>query len=163
MDQIDPSWQLFIDTYDDFMKLMRELGRRAWYVDGQYVTFIGRYHAGIYVQVYKGHWHNYTLDGVHYELGFTAESVAEKQVRLDLHIGHRNLFDREAFNALTIPRMAALVETWDGEVGFSKTNLSDRVHVIQPFRKSKFAQDVADGFERLAALGGIIDDGLRAG
>ena len=161
MATIDPSWQVFTGYFGEFMKVLRELGRRDWYVDGQYVTFIGHYHAGIYAQVYKGHWHNYTLDGVHYELGFTSESIATKSVRFDLHIGHRNLFDRAAFNELTVSRMAEIAAAWEGEYRFSASNLSDRVHFTQPFRKSKFATDIADGFERLSAFGDVIDDGLR--
>ena len=66
-DPIPESWHIFIEQYPQFMKLQRELGKTAWYGRDGWVSFIGHYHAGIYMQIYKGHWFNYTLDGIHLE------------------------------------------------------------------------------------------------
>lgn len=159
-DPIPESWHIFIEQYPQFMKLQRELGKTAWYPRDGWVSFIGHYHAGIYMQVYKGHWYNYTLDGVHLETGLTAESLASKTLRLDLHVGHRNLFDREQFNELTIPAMAEMVAEWEGDVTFSQRNLSDRLSLTVPFTKTGFHKQIAAAFTQLSALGPIIDDGL---
>lgn len=159
-ESLNHSWQIFIEQYPQFMKLIRKLGAQNWYVEGRYAIFIGQYPAGIYAQVYKPNWHNYTLDGIHFETGLTAESLETKKLQLDLHIGHRNLFDREKFNELTIPKMADVVEKWDDEVKFSKTNLSDRVSLWIKITKIAFADQAAAGFARLAELSPIIDEGL---
>lgn len=159
-ESVERGWMIFIEQYPQFMKLIRKLGGQDWYVEGGYATFIGQYPAGIYAQVYKSNWHNYTLDGIHFETGLTAENMAEKKLQLDLHIGHRNLFDREKFNQLSIPRMAEVVENWDEEVKFSKSNLSDRMSLWIKFTKTGFADQLSAGFARLAQLSPIIDDGL---
>jgi hypothetical protein len=163
--QIDKSQQIFIEHYPQFMKVMRKLGAQDWYLDGGYAMFIGPYHAGIYAQIYKPNWHNYTLEGVHFETGLTPESLAEKKLQLDLHVGHRNLFDRQKFNQITIPQMAEVVEGWDSgnmfpEIKFSRTNLSERLSIWIKVTKSGFADQVAAGFAQLAELSPIIDRGL---
>lgn len=159
-ESLDQSWQIFFEQYPQFMKLLRKLGRQDWYTDGSYTMFIGQYHAGIYAQVYKSNWYNYTLDGIHFETGLSAESLEDRILQLDLHIGHRNLFDREKFNTLTIPRMAEVVEGWEEEIKFSRSNLSDRLSLWIKFTKTGFADQVAAGFARLAELSPIIDEGL---
>jgi hypothetical protein len=158
---LETSWKIFIEQYPQFMKLMRKLGGKDWYADGGYAMFIGQYHAGIYAQVYKHNWFNYTLDGIHFETGLTAESLETRKLQIDLHIGHRNLFDREKFNELTIPKMEEIVGQWEGEVKFSKSNLSDRLSLWVKFTKSGFGEQIAAGFTRLAELSPIIDEGLE--
>ena len=160
MAEITDSWKFFFEQYPQFMKLMRELGKQDWYANDGWAMFIGQYHAGIYAQVYKANWFNYTLDGVHIETGLTPESLVEKKLQIDLHIGHRNLFDRVKFNELTIPKIAAVVEGWDMPYKFSKSNLSERLSIWVPFTKSAFARKVAIGFTQMATLGDIIDAGI---
>ena len=160
MAEINNSWELFIEQYPQFIKLMRELGKQDWYVNDGWTMFIGQYFAGIYAQVYKTNWFNYTLDGVHIETGMTPESLAEKKLQIDLHVGHRNLFDRVKFNEYTIPKMEEVVATWDQPYKFSKTNLSDRLSIWVPFTKSAFAKKVAVGFAQVCTLGVIIDEGI---
>ena len=158
--QIPEKWEIFIEQYPKFLKVQRELARNEWYRNDGWVMFIGSSWNGIYSQVYKAHWHNYTLDGIHFEMGMGADNLASKTMQLDLHIGHRNLFDRERFNSLTIDRMAQVVETW-ADVSFSKHNLAERLSLTVSFTKTKFPQQIADGFAQLCTqLGPIIDDGL---
>ena len=158
--ELSESWALFIEQYPQFIKLQRELGKQDWYVNDGWTMFIGQYHAGIYAQVYKTNWFNYTLDGVHIETGLTAESLAEKKLQIDLHVGHRNLFDRVKFNEFTVPKIAAVVETWKIPYKFSKTNLSERLSIWVPFTKTGFAKKVAAGFELMCQFGDIIDEGI---
>jgi len=161
MESLPESWQLFIEQYDQFTKLHRQLAKEAWFQDGEYSVYIGHYFAGIYMQVYRAHWFNYGLDGIHFETGMTAESLAEKSLRLDLHIGHRNLFDREQLNELTIPQMKEVVTAWGDRYHLSTRNLSERLHVIVPFTKTGFAKQITAEFTKLCTeLGPIIDDGL---
>lgn len=159
-ENVPPAWQIFIEQYPQFMKLMRSLGKTDWYPRDHWAMFIGQYHAGIYFQLYKPNWYNFTLNGIHIETGMTAENLETKRLRIDLHIGHANLFDREKFNALTIPHIEALVATWNGEVHLSKNNLSDRMHTEVKFTKSGFAKQLTDELTRWSALGTIIDEGL---
>ncbi len=157
---IPQSWQIFIEQYPQFMKLQRKLAAYDWYTNGGWVMFVGHYHAGIYMQLYKSHWHNYTLDGVHLETGMSAESLESKALQIDLHIGHRNLFDREKFNQITIPRMAEAVAGLGDEVTFSNRNLSERLSLEVKFTKTRFAEQLAEAFTHLSVLGPIIDEGL---
>jgi hypothetical protein len=159
-DAIPESWHIFMEQYPQFIKPQHKLRLNDWYIDRAWVMFVGYYHAGIYAQIYKSHWHNHTLDGIHFETGMDADSLARKTLQLDLHIGHRNLFDREKFNLLTIPAMAEVVETWDSKVKFSKTNLSERLSLKVDFTKTGFAQQIAAGFAQMCSLGLILDDGL---
>lgn len=160
MEELTDSWKLFIEQYPQFIKLQRELAKRDWYVKDGWAMFIGPYFAGIYAQVYKTNWFNYTLDGVHIETGMTSDSVETKKLQIDLHIGHRNLFDREKFNDLTIPQIEAIIDRWDVPKKFSKQNLSDRLSIWVPFTKSAFAKKVAAGFDLMCSLGDVIDDGI---
>lgn len=157
---IPQNWQIFIEQYPQFMKLQRKLATMDWFSQGGWSLFIGHYHAGIFAQVYKANWFNYSLDGIHFETGISAESIDKKIARLDLHVGHRNLFDREKFNELTVPRMAEIVSGWEGNLRFSKTNLSDRLSLELPFTKTRFAEQLTDGFTLMSSLAPIIDDGL---
>lgn len=154
------SWRIFVDQYPQFMKLTRKLSGTDWYSGEGWSMFIGHYHAGIYAQISKANWHNYGLDGVHIEAGLTAESLAEKRIRWDLHIGHANLFDRHRFNELTLDAMEALVSEWGDGYVFSRKNLSDRLHTHIPFTKSKFAEQMTLELTRWSALAPIIDNGL---
>jgi hypothetical protein len=159
--ELPESWQIFIGQYPQLMKLQRKLGTTDWYARDGWVMFIGHYHAGIYAQLYKSHWYNHTLDGIHLEMGLSAENLASKTLSLDLHIGHRNLFDREKFNQITIPKMAEAVSSWeDVQVKFSRQNLSERLTVQIKFTKIGFPDQVTKAFTRLSALGPIIDEGL---
>lgn len=160
VDQIPDSWQIFIEQYPQFMKFQRKLGTMDWYINDGWALFIGHFHAGIFVQIFKPHWYNQTLDGIHFETGLTAESLQSKMIGIDLHIGHKNLFDREKFNDLTIPHMAALVLTWENELKFSSNTLSSRLSMQMPFTKTGFATQLADAFTQLCSLGSIIDEGL---
>lgn len=158
-DPIDPSWRIFIDQYPQFMKLMRKLAATDWYVEDGWVMFVGYYHAGIYMQLYKAHWYNNALEGIHIELGLSNEALKKKQAQIDLHIGHRNLFDRARFNELTLDRMANITADWSN-CTFSRKNLSERLSVTVPFTKSGFATQLAAALAQISALGPIIDDGL---
>jgi hypothetical protein len=159
-ESLPENWQIFIEQYPQFMKLQRKLATTDWFSQGGWSLFIGHYHAGIYAQIYKANWFNYSLDGIHFEAGITAESLKDKVARLDLHVGHRNLFDREKFNELTIPRMTDVVATWEGDIRFSTTNLSDRLSLEVPFTKTHFAEQLTNAFTQLSSLAPIIDDGL---
>lgn len=159
-ESIPESWQIFIDQYPQLMKLQRKLGTLGWYKNDGWTMFIGHFHAGIYAQIFKPHWYNYTLDGIHFETGLTAESLQTKTLGIDLHIGHKNLFDREKFNDITIPQMGKVIATWDNEVKFSPDNLSGRLSLTIPFTKTGFATQAANAFTQLCTLGVIIDDGI---
>jgi hypothetical protein len=154
------SWAIFQEQYPQMTKLQRELAKQAWFVQEGWVPFIGYYWAGIYMQVYKAHWYNQSGDGIHFEMGLDDESLTQKRAFIDLHIAHRNLFDRVRFNELTIPHMAEVVATWEGDVTFSKKNLGERLRVMVPFTKSGFAKQITAGFAKVCALGDIIDEGL---
>lgn len=159
--KISPSWQLFIEQHPQLMKVMRQLSGLEWYSSGGWSSFIGHYHAGIYMQVAKGSWFNYGLDGIHFEFGLTEEALQAKQLSIDLHVGHRNLFDRQTFNALTVGRMGQVAEGWEVEgLRFSRTNLSERLSLPLRFTKSGFGKQVAAGLTRMSELAPIIDDGL---
>lgn len=158
--KISESWQIFIEQYPQFMKLQRKLATTDWYINDGWVMFVGHYHAGIFMQLYKSHWFNYTLDGIHFETGLSAESLQSKTLMLDLHIGHRNLFDRAKFNEITIPEMAVVVATWSDDCKFSTKNLSDRLSMQVSFTKTGFAEQLTRAFTRMNQLAPIIDDGL---
>ncbi len=160
-DNISPSWQVFIEQQPQLMKVLRQLSNMDWYGAGGWGSFIGPYHAGIYMQIAKGNWYNYGLDGIHLEFGLTEEALHAKTLSIDLHVGHRNLFDRQQFNALTVERMAEIVEGWDVEgLRFSRTNLSERLSMPVRFTKSGFGKQVAAALAQMSELAPIIDDGL---
>ena len=143
------------------MKVLRQLSGLDWYAAGGWSSFIGPYHAGIYMQVAKGNWYNHGLDGIHFEFGLTQEALDSKTLTIDLHIGHRNLFDREKFNALTIERMTEIANGWETEgIRFSRTNLTERLSLPVGFTKSGFGKQVAAALTQLSELAPIIDDGL---
>ena len=160
-DNISPGWHLFIDQHPQLMKVLRQLSSMDWYAAGDWASFIGPYHAGIYMQIAKSNWYNYGLDGIHFEFGLTGEALATKTLSIDLHVGHRNLFDRERFNALTVERMAEIAEGWNVEgLRFSRTNLSERLSMPVRFTKSGFGKQVAAALTQLSELAPVIDDGL---
>ena len=158
---ISPSWQLFVEQQPQCMKVLRQLSNMDWYAAGGWSSFIGPYHAGVYMQVAKGNWYNHGLDGIHFEFGLTQETLDAKTLAIDLHIGHKNLFDREQFNAFTVDRMEEVANGWGTEgVRFSRTNLSERLSLPVRFTKSGFGKQVAAALTQLSELAPIIDDGL---
>ena len=144
------------------MKVLRQLSNLDWYQAGGWSSFIGPYHAGIYMQVAKGNWYNYGLDGIHFEFGLTQESLDAKSLSIDLHVCHKNLFDREQFNSHTVERMEEVVIGWgvDG-TRFSRTNLTERLSLPVRFTKSGFGKQVAAALTQMSELAPIIDDGLN--
>ena len=160
-DNFSPSWQLFIERHPQLMKVLRQLSSMDWYAAGGWASFIGPYHAGIYMQIAKGNWYNYGLDGIHFEFSLTEETLAAKTLSIDLHVCYRNLFDRQQFNALTVERMGEIVEGWDVEgLRFSRTNLSERLSMPVRFTKSGFSKQVAAALAQMSELAPIIDDGM---
>ncbi len=156
-----PSMQLFVEQYPQCMKVLRQLSNMDWYAAGGWSSFIGPYHAGIYMQIAKGTWFNHGLDGIHFEFGLTQESLDNRTLEIDLHVGHKNLFDREQFNAITVERMEEVVNGWGTEdVRFSRTNLSGRLSLPVRFTKSGFGKQVAAALTQMSDLAPIIDDGL---
>ena len=161
MSTVSPSWQLFIDQHPQCMKVLRQLSNLDWYQTGGWSSFIGPYHAGIYMQVAKGNWYNYGLDGIHFEFGLTQENLDAKSLSIDLHVCHKNLFDRGQFNSHTVERMEEVVNGWgvDG-TRFSRTNLTERLSLPVRFTKSGFGKQVAAAITQMSELAPIIDDGL---
>ena len=154
-------WQIFIEQYPQFTRLMNRLAKTDWFKNDGWALYTGKYHAGIFFQLYKPHWHNYNLNGVHIEAGLDAEALESKKLRIDLHIGHANLFDRKRFNELTLPSIKKLVAGWGDGYALSEKNLSDRLHTVIPFTKTRFAEQVAAELTRWSDLGAIIDRGFR--
>lgn len=68
--------------------------------------------------------------------------------------------DRDRFNALTIPRMQAMITDWDARYELSETKLSECLNLTVPVTKSNFAQTVADELTQVCRLGPIIDEAL---
>ncbi|MCZ0937386.1 MAG: hypothetical protein OXJ55_02020 [Caldilineaceae bacterium] len=160
--EVSPSWQLFIDQHPQCMKVLRQLSNLEWYQTGGWSSFIGPYHAGIYMQVAKGNWYNYGLDGIHFEFGLTQENLDAKTLSIDLHVCHKNLFDREKFNALTIDRLEEVANSWEAEgIRFSRTNLTDRMSLPVRFTKTGFGKQVSAALTQMSELAPIIDEGLN--
>ncbi|MBZ0299447.1 MAG: hypothetical protein K8J31_06905 [Anaerolineae bacterium] len=157
---IPEDWHIFMDQYSPMMSVIRQLAKQDWYVREGWTAFLGHYHAGIYLQVFKPHWFNHTGDGIHLETGLTAETLQNRATGIDLHITHKNLFDRDRFNAYATPRMKALVESWPDEIWFKEHTVSERLGLSVRFTKTNFPQQMAAAFTRLSALGPIIDAGL---
>lgn len=157
---ISEDWQIFVEQYPQMMSVIRQLARQDWYVQEGWTAFLGHFHSGIYMQVYKPHWYNHTGDGIHLETGLTASALAGSTTGIDLHVTHKNLFDRDKFNAYATPRMAELVKTWQGEVWFKEHTVSERLGMKVKFTKTNFPQQMAAAFTQLSALGPIIDSGL---
>jgi hypothetical protein len=130
-DPITGDWRIFIEQYPQMMSVIRQIAKQDWYARDRWTAFIGHYHAGIYMQVFKPHWYNQTGDGIHLETALTAETLANGATGIDLHITHKNLFDREHFNAYTVPQMEALTKTWQGEVWFKTHTTSERRQIYQ--------------------------------
>ena len=162
MSTISPSWQLFIDQHPQCMKVLRQLSNLDWYQTGGWSSFIGPYHAGLYMQIAKGNWYNYGLDGIHFEFGLTQESLDAKTLSIDLHVCHKNLFDRERFNSLTVERMEEVVNGWEVDgIRFSRTNLTERLSLPVRFTKTGFGKQIAAALTQMSDLAPIIDDGLN--
>ena len=162
MSATSPTWQLFIDQHPQCMKVLRQLSNLEWYQTGGWSSFIGPYHAGIYMQVAKGNWYNYGLDGIHFEFGLTQENLDAKSLSIDLHVCHKNLFDRERFNVLTIERMEDVVNSWETDgIRFSRTNLTERLSLPVRFTKTGFGKQIAAALTQMSDLAPIIDDGLN--
>ncbi|MYH62448.1 MAG: hypothetical protein F4148_12050 [Caldilineaceae bacterium SB0675_bin_29] len=162
MSTLSPSWQLFIDQHPQCMRVLRQLSNLDWYQTGGWSSFIGPYHAGIYMQVAKGNWYNYGLDGIHFEFGLTQDNLDSKTLSIDLHVCHKNLFDRERFNSHTVDRMEELVIGWGVEgTRFSRTNLTERLSLPVRFTKTGFGKQIAAALTRMSELAPIIDDGLN--
>lgn len=160
MPAIEDKWQVFMEHYPQMISLRGQLAKRDWYIRDGWTAFIGLYHSGIYMQVYKPGWFNHTGDGIHFETALSAEVWAQKAAPIDLHVTHKNLFDRERFNDYTIPRMEAVTRDWRGDFWFKQHTLTERLGIVVRFTATGFGKQMADGFTQLAALGSIIDDGL---
>ena len=155
------SWNLYIEQYPLVMAAYRRMAKSDWFIRGGWVGFVGYYTHGIYLQLYKAHWYNQGLDGIHFEVALDAGCVARKTASIQLHITHKSVLpDRDRFNELTIPRMKQQMADWDARYQLSETKLSERINLDVPYTKSTFARRVADEFERLSELGVIVDRAL---
>jgi hypothetical protein len=155
------SWAIFVEQYPQVMKVYRRLAKTEWFQQDGWVAFVGHYTNGIFMQLYKPHWHNHELEGIHFELALDARCLASKTASIQLHITHKNVLpDREAFNEYTIPLMVAMVCPWGPRYELSETKLSERLNLNVPFTQTNFAQQVADELTRVCQLGTIMDEAL---
>lgn len=155
------SWAIFIEQYPQVMKAYRRMAKQAWFQDGHWAAFVGHYPHGIFMQVYKSHWYNQEFDGIHIELALDAGCLKSNLANIQLHITHRNVLpDRERFNQVTIPRMAAMVNEWGPRYELSQTRLSERLNLNVLFAQSTFARKVADEMAQVCHLGVVIDEAL---
>jgi hypothetical protein len=154
-------WQIFVEQYPQVMKAYRRMAKMDWFQYGNWVAFVGHYTNGIFMQVYKPHWYNHELDGIHFELALEARCLKSNIASVQLHITHKNILpDRDQFNQYTIPRMAELVRPWGSRYELSETKLSERLNLNVPFTQTNFAQKVTDEMAQVCQLGGIIDEAL---
>jgi hypothetical protein len=155
------SWRLFVEQYPQVMKAYRRMAKTDWFRNDGWTAFVGQYTNGIFMQVFKPHWYNHELEGIHFELALDARCVENRSASLQLHITHRNLLpDRDRFNAYTVPRMAEIVREWGPRYELSETKLSERLNLVIPFTPTNFAQKVADELDRVCQLGPVIDEAL---
>lgn len=158
---MDESWKLFVEQYPQVMATYRKLARMDWFQADGWVAFIGHYPHGIFMQIYKPHWYNQQLDGIHIELAVDATCLQNRVANIQFHITHKAVLpDREKFNAFTIPKMKQMVDQWDARYKFSETNLSERLSVNVAVSKSTFAPKVAAELAQVCRLGAIIDEAL---
>src|ERR1051326_768269 len=110
------------------MKAYRRIAKTDWFQNGNWVAFVGHYTNGIFMQVYKPHWHNHEFEGIHIELALDARCLENKTASIQLHITHKNVLpDRDQFNQYIIPRMAEMVRPWGPRYELSETKLSERL------------------------------------
>lgn len=158
---MDASWELFVEHYPQVMAAYRKVAKLAWFQNEGWVGFVGHYTHGIFMQLYKPHWYNHDFNGIHFELALDAACVEKKIASLQLHITHKTVLpDRDRFNAITIPKMEAVVIDWDAHYQFIETKLSERLSLTIPVTKSNFAQKIAAELTQVCQLGLIIDDAL---
>lgn len=154
-------WAVFVDQYPQVMKAYRRIAKTDWFQSGSWIAFVGHYTHGIFMQVFKPHWFNHEFEGIHFELALDARCLRNATASIQLHITHKNVLpDRDAFNRLTVPRMAERAAPWGPRYELSETKLSERLSLNVPFTKSSFAERVADELSRVCQLGEIIDDAL---
>lgn len=150
-----------MDYYPPLMQVYRKIATTEWFQQKGWNAFIGHYTHGIFMQLSKPHWYNYTFDGIHFELAMDASCAERRVASLQLHITHKNLLpDRDAFNAYTIPRMQAVVSAWGSPYEFSATKLSERLNCTIPFTATTFAPRVAAALTQVCTLDTIIDEAL---
>jgi hypothetical protein len=159
---LDEGWQVFVEQYPSVMQVYRKIARTEWFHSGRWAAFVGRYPHGIFMQLFKPHWFNQELDGIHFELALDSRCLRNHSASIQLHITHKSVLpDREAFNQYTIPRMAAIVSQWGSRYELSTTRLSERLNLNVPFTRTSFAPKVADEIAQVCQLGEVIDEALR--
>lgn len=159
---LSADWAVFVDFYPRFLQVYRRLAKTAWFQQRQWTAFVGHYTHGIFLQLSKPSWYNYELDGIHFELAIDRSAAEKKLASIQLHITHKAVLpDREAFNAYTIPRMLAMVETWDSRYAVSASKPSERLNCTVPFTTTTFAPRVAEALTQVCQLDDIIDEALQ--
>ncbi|MDA1190736.1 MAG: hypothetical protein O3A46_03515 [Candidatus Poribacteria bacterium] len=155
-------YAVFTEQFPEFMKVYRRIAKTDWFQQGGWTAFIGSFTHGIYMQVFKPHWFNAELDGIHFELAMNRQLLDNRIANLQLHITHKSVLpDRDAFNAATIPLFKRAMSDWDAKYELSETKPSERVNLNIPYTNSTFAAKVGDEIGRVCELGAIIDDTLR--
>ena len=112
IEQMNPiGFRYFTEKQPEFMAAYRKMARQKWFQEKRWTGFIGPWTKGIYMQVYKTHWFNYELNGIHFETALTPEMEKAKVANLQLHITHQNLLpSRDDFNDYTIPRFQKIID-----------------------------------------------------
>ena len=85
------------------------------------------------MQIFKPHWFNWELEGIHFELAMNEECLKQKSANLQLHIIHRSVLpDRAQFNGYTIPKFKAEMKDWHTKYEVSETKQSERLNINIP-------------------------------
>lgn len=151
-------WQVYLQLYPHFMATFRRIAKQPWYREGQWCSFVAHYAGGIFMQVFKPHWRNEQLEGIHFELACDARCLSAGIASLQLHITHKNVLpDRDRFNEASIPRFERAMQGWGPEYTLSRTKLSERVNTSFAFSASNFAEKAAKEIAQLCSLGDAID------
>jgi hypothetical protein len=143
---------------DGLRKLSRNLTSQPWFSDHWFIIK-GLYARGIGFQMAKTHWYNHEGQGVHLETWIDEEVIQKKEIAVVMHV-EPELPNRRKFKAAFWKRAKSKIQQWDG-YEIREENLMELWKKRLPFVKSKMAEVLASGFEKIRVLGEDIDAVLK--
>lgn len=158
---LTPDWLLFTQQFPQFMKTYRRLARESWFQSEGWTAFIAHYREGIYMQIYKLHWHNHLHEGIHLELAQNEQLLKMKKVNLELHAHKEGLGDvRNHLNDEITIALQTLAQELGAPFEFLPKSLSGKISATFACAPSNFAVKAVQHIALLRPVGQIIDDAL---
>lgn len=140
------------DLKNTFRNIENSLKQSNWFNDGWEI-----YNRGVYLQLYKSHWHNDKQGGIHFETHIESGEVKAKEFPISMHV-EEDTPSQNAFIETFLSLEAQRIKSWKGYKVGKGYSVCKRT---LPLNSKNLEQRIIEELNKLRQLEASIDETLE--